>query len=43
MSIQISKLAQIAALPDPPWLLESNKAAAIVGAEALLDRGRHER
>jgi hypothetical protein len=39
-SIQISKIADITALPDPPWLAESNKAAAVAFAEALLDKER---
>lgn len=39
MSVPINKIAQMTALPDPRWLLESNKAAAVKGAEALLARG----
>jgi hypothetical protein len=39
-SIQISKIADITALPDPPWLAASNKAAAVAFAEALLDKER---
>lgn len=38
MSVPINKISLITPLPDPPWLLESNKAAAVVRAEALLDR-----
>ncbi|MBV8196791.1 MAG: hypothetical protein JO263_01540, partial [Candidatus Eremiobacteraeota bacterium] len=38
-SIQITKIAEIAALPDPAWLFESNKAAAVVSAEELLRGG----
>lgn len=38
MSVPINKIASMTALPDPPWLLETNKAAAVMGAEALLSR-----
>lgn len=40
MSVPINKIAHMTLLPDPPWLLESNKAAAVMGAEALLNRPR---
>jgi hypothetical protein len=39
-SVPINKIALIAPLPHPPWLLESNKAAAVIRAEALLGRDR---
>jgi len=39
-SIQISKISQIAPLPDPPWLLETNKAAAVICAQALISQKR---
>lgn len=42
MSVPINKISSITPLPDPPWLLEGNKAAAVMGAEALLKRGRDE-
>jgi hypothetical protein len=35
-SITINKISLITQLPDPPWLMESNKAAAVMRAEALL-------
>lgn len=37
-SIPIYRIAHITPLPDPPWLLESNKAAALASAQALLKR-----
>jgi len=40
MSIAISKIAGIALLPDPPWLLEVNQANAVASAEKLLDQHR---
>jgi hypothetical protein len=40
MSLTISKIAAITALDDPPWLVESNKAEAVVRAQALLNRQR---
>lgn len=36
MSVQISKIAEIIALADPPWLIESNKAEAIIRAQSFL-------
>ena len=37
-SIPITRISLIAGLPDPPWLLESNKAAAVLSAQSLLNR-----
>jgi len=37
-SIPINKISLITPLPDPPWLLESNKAAAVTRAQALLSQ-----
>jgi len=37
-SIPINKISLITPLPDPPWLLESNKAAAVMRAQALLSQ-----
>jgi len=39
-SIPINKISLITPLPDPPWLLESNKTAAVMHAQALLSQGR---
>jgi hypothetical protein len=36
MSVQISKIAEIVALSDPAWLVESNKAEAVIRAQSLL-------
>ena len=36
MSIPINKIGEIDCLPDPRWLSESSKAAAVMRAEDLL-------
>lgn len=40
MSIPINKIASMTLLPDPPWLLEANKAQAVASAESLLEQLR---
>ena len=36
MSVQINKIAEIVALTDPPWLVERNKAEAVIRAQSLI-------
>jgi hypothetical protein len=37
-SITITQISQIMALPDPPWLVEENKAEAVMRAQTLLNQ-----
>lgn len=40
MSVQINKIAELVALGDPSWLVERNKAEAVIRAQALLAANR---
>lgn len=43
MSIPITKIANITLLPDPPWLLDVNKAGAVASAEMLIEQLRRQK
>ncbi len=40
--VRIADIRKIIALGDPPWLVESNKSAAIISASAILYRAQGE-